>query len=653
MANDPDGSRPSKRVKVLWDDSDNESCAHDAPLESHTGSLSLSVNEQYAKRFEYNKRREELHRLQEKYGHSSNLEEDVNAHNDGDDNQGSSTHSEEEDEEEDDEGILASNALDMRIKETLEAIRKKDPRVYDKTARFFPPANEEDAEVPRAQTPNPKPLYLRDYQRGHLLAGNDETGEEGLNNGSYFQQQNDLKDNLVREIHGVAQDQDDADSEEEGSGEGDFLVTKPKSYNQTANLQGIDDTDIKNADQNPETYLSKFMFTRAWIPTKSSRFQPFESDDEDEERRAEEYEEAYNLRFEDPDKANEKLVSHARDVVAKHSVRKEDLKPRKKARDVERMRREAVNEVQEQERARLRKLKVNELEEKLQKIKEAAGVSGKLPNDQEWSSFLEETYDNERWELEMRKRFGDPYYSQQEHNNEPSAIEEEGDKRAKKGPKKPRWDEDIEIDDLIPNFNAADEDTQLMLKSAVDSNDSDETGGVKLSNSAEHSNNTRATTNNEQGKREQRRERRKIEHLVDEQLQTKHTLSKFGEKHAGRFRYRDTSPLAFGLTPQDILMASDSQLNQYVGLKKMAAFRDPGKKSKDKKRLGKKARLRQWRRDTFGDDEGPKQSFTDILNDQQKHMSIRLERESKTGTLDIREGKSRRHRKGTKRKGLN
>jgi protein KRI1 len=76
-------------------------------------------------------------------------------------------------------------------------------------------------------------------------------------------------------------------------------------------------------------------------------------------------------------------------------------------------------------------------------------------------------------------------------------------------------------------------------------------------------------------------------------------------KQPTKFRYRETSPTSFGLTPADILMAPDSQLNQFAGLKKMASFRDPEKKRKDKKHLGKKARLRQWRKETFGNEDGP------------------------------------------------
>jgi protein KRI1 len=76
-------------------------------------------------------------------------------------------------------------------------------------------------------------------------------------------------------------------------------------------------------------------------------------------------------------------------------------------------------------------------------------------------------------------------------------------------------------------------------------------------------------------------------------------------KQPSVFRYRETSPTSFGLTARDILMADDTALNQFAGLKKMAAFRDAEKKRKDKKALGKKARLRQWRKETFGNEDGP------------------------------------------------
>lgn len=54
----------------------------------------------------------------------------------------------------------------------------------------------------------------------------------------------------------------------------------------------------------------------------------------------------------------------------------------------------------------------------------------------------------------------------------------------------------------------------------------------------------------------------------------------------------------------DILAADDADLNAYAGLKKLAPFRDPAKKQKDKKRYAKKKLLKQWRKEVFGDAKG-------------------------------------------------
>ena len=56
------------------------------------------------------------------------------------------------------------------------------------------------------------------------------------------------------------------------------------------------------------------------------------------------------------------------------------------------------------------------------------------------------------------------------------------------------------------------------------------------------------------------------------------------------------SPQTFGLTPLDILAASDAQLNEFVGLKKLAPYRSRAAKEGDAKKYGKKRRLREWRK---------------------------------------------------------
>jgi len=80
-------------------------------------------------------------------------------------------------------------------------------------------------------------------------------------------------------------------------------------------------------------------------------------------------------------------------------------------------------------------------------------------------------------------------------------------------------------------------------------------------------------------------------------------------------------------------MASDSSLNQFAGLKKLAPFRDAEKKLKDKKRLGKKVRAK-WRKETFGQEDEPEVIFA---------PSMEEDKPDNDG-VDIREGKKKKKR---------
>jgi protein KRI1 len=519
-----------------------------------------------------------------------------------------SSDSETDSEDEDDDGVLVSEELDAQIQATLDAIRNKDPRVYDEKTTFY---TAQESPLDGATTPaerKAKPMYLRDFHRRNLLQGNADVDEHEELPPTYAQQQDYLRQTVVEEMHGVAQD--DPSDLADKSDEDDFLVRKsPLSGKAISGGDKVEDAgglDPKDAEKDPERFLSTFMSAKAWIPSAGSKFQPFESDDEDDDQRAEAFEEAYNLRFEDPKGANEKLLSHARDAAAKYSVRKESTNSRKKARDAERARKEAEKKEREIEKARLRKLRIAEAEEKIQRIKDAAGLRVTAMGDQDWSALLNESWDNEHWEEEMRKKFGDEYYA--DHDVEAAEEGKAGGRKIKK----PKWQDDIEINDLIPDFEHEQEtaDPQFSLT------DEEFNGDALIDYTSDDLSNQRRTNGSglksrdlrkrkEELKKEARKERRKIEQIVDEKLAESDKLSSFGNKTVGHFRYRETSPLAYGLTVHDILMADDSQLNQFVGLKKLAAFRAADKKKRDKKRLGKKARLRQWRKDTFGDENGP------------------------------------------------
>lgn len=108
----------------------------DTEEDSSTPQQSFKINESYAKRLEHNKTREELHRLQSKYGHIAVKEEQQNSVDDDEDDESSTSESEDE------LGELVTPQLDAEIWRTIAMIRERRPEVYDEEWKGFT----EDAE---------------------------------------------------------------------------------------------------------------------------------------------------------------------------------------------------------------------------------------------------------------------------------------------------------------------------------------------------------------------------------------------------------------------------------------------------------------------------------------------------------------------------
>ncbi|KAK0748779.1 KRI1-like family C-terminal-domain-containing protein [Apiosordaria backusii] len=588
----------------------------------------LKINEEYARRFEHNKKREELQRLQEKYG------------------AGEESESSSEDESEDDEAALITEDLDAEISATLAAIKNKDPRIYDKEAVFYRPFDP-TKDVEQDDEKKEKPMFLRDYHRERYMAGDvgaddDDTTAANPNvPRTYVQEQADLKNAILSEINAAADD-------EEWSDDDAFIkpAKKPEPAAPAANgvhpsrvaHVEVTELDVKNADKNPEEFLSKFMASKAWAP--DHKWQAFDSDEEDgEDDIADEFEHAYNMRFEDPTKSNEVLKTYSRNMANARSARKEELTGRKKLRALEKEKKEAEKKQREAERARLRRLKIEEASEKLKKIKQAAGMNGKQLTDEEWVKFLDDAWEDDQWEEEMKKRFDDDYYNEADdmlvdsEEEEGSGSEEEDGKKRKKSkkPKKPKWDDDIDIKDIIPDFKDDEEEAPAISLSDLEADQPAPSveGSDSESDDSDRPAKKRKTTKDLKkekaaAKRQAKAELAKIEALVDTKMEIEQprALSFKKGKETFTFKYRETSPTSFGLTARDILLApSDAALNEFAGLKKLASFRDAEKKRKDKKKLGKKARLRQWRRETFGreyEETGPTFGFEALLEDGSK-----------------------------------
>ncbi|KAI5369837.1 Putative KRR1 interacting protein [Septoria linicola] len=606
---------PRAMKKQKLDFSDSES---DAGVKL-SGADGFKINEAYAARFEHNKKREEKARLEEKYGAGNvagnGTKRKFDEGGDDDDDDESST-----DEEEDDDAELADENVDEEIADVIRAIRNKDPRIKDPNAKFFKDFDPEKAAT--ATKKDGKPMTLHDYQRERLLAGDvGDEDEEPVQ--TYQQEQDEMRRDLVGQMHATVAQEAESDDDD------DMLVRKKKSKHEdmpAADTKSkkkvkLTEQDINEADKDPENYLSNFMAARAWLPTDGARFQPLESDDSEDDQKADEYEHLYNLRHEDPT-ANEKLKSFSRDV-GKYGVRRDEKTGRAKQREREREMKELAKRQRDEEKARLRKLKVEEAEDKVKRIKEAAGLHGKELNLEEWRNVIEGDFDDDKWEQEMKRRFGEDYYAEDDAISDEEEDGESGSKTRK--PKKPKFDDDIDINDIIPDFDATNEPNVALS----DDEDADDDGGAPLPPAsdeemldAEESTGRKRKSKKDrlqeksEAKRVARKERAKIEEMVDATIPLDHPTLTTAASHKTPvvgFRYRETSPTSFGLSARDILFADDNALNQYAGLKKMAAFRDQEKKQRDKKRYSKKQRLRQWRKETFGAPDEPTGGFERVL----------------------------------------
>lgn len=597
---------PQRNKRTLLDDSDSESEDGGAAV---TGT-DFAVNEEFARRFEHNKKREEKQRLEEKFKKTGR------AGNDQDDDDDSSS-----DEDEDEDGFLATEDLDAQISATLQAIRNKDPKVYDKDVTFY---QSTDEPTKSADTePKDKPVYLKDYHREKLLRGDTGASYDDEDTPmSYNQEQDALKKSIVSEFHAAV----DEESEDE---EGGFMKKKEPTKVDSNGVHPerkaktsvkITEADVAQANTNPENFLSNFLAARAWVPPDGSNWEAFESDDGEDDDQADQFEQAYNLRFEDPEKSNEFLKSYARDFAAAKSVRREEKNSRKRARELEKERKEEEQKGRHEEKSRLRKLKLEETEAKLRKIKQAAGSAGKDLTDEDWMKFLDDAWENDKWEMEMQKRFGDEYYANTDDIPLSEDEEEDGSKKKKKkNPKKPKWDDDIDIKDLVPEFED-DEKKEKKPEFSLSDADEDAAEGDDQEDQEDRPSKKRKTDHKRERKEAQkqaRQERAKLEALVDSKMELSNPDILSKPVHAP-FRYRETSPQSFGMTARDILLApSDKDLNEFAGLKKLATYRDIDKKRRDRKYLGKKARLRQWRRDIFGSEferTGPTYGFERVIS---------------------------------------
>lgn len=454
-------------------------------------------------------------------------------------------------EEEDEYGELITTNIEDGINKVLDAIRHDPAKLLDPNVKFYDDAaagGAGDADGTAAAAP--KPMYLKDYHRMNLLSGGykDESvdGEK-----PFVVTEREDRNQLLADIKLAFSDEED----------GDFLQRKLRTRPEAES--------VLPDPRNEEEFLSAFVDKKAWIPTPSDRVIDLDrGDDAQFDDAAEEFEHAYNFRYEDPNAAQ--IMSYARSQA---TLRRDATNARKRQREREHLEKEAAEQQQQQLLRAKKQAKVNEVADRLHKIKQAVGteVSDAVIERVFGQSLLNDDFDDADWDAKMAQIFDEQYY--------------EG------GEEKPTWsDEEPEAEPAEPEAELA----AAAASAADDAAPADPSAGTS-----------------KKDKRKQKKSAQKLKEAVKEraaEIVEKNTLKVLGDvAERGRsaepelkFRYREVLPETFGLTTRDIILADDKQLNEYIGLKKFAPYRPKELRLKDKRKYTKSKNLKEWRRQTFG-----------------------------------------------------
>lgn len=478
-----------------------------------------------------------------------------------------SSESESSSDEEDEFGELITEDVEAGILKVLEAIKNDPTKLLDPKTKFF---NDPEAST---QDKKEKPIYLKDYHRMNLLSGGykeDDEGEFDTVDGEkpFAVAQRDERNQLLDDIKNAFDEDGDEDEED------DFIKKKEPVVNSSHENEERQISRLPDP-KNEKEFLSAFLDKQAWIPKKNDKvinLDKINHDDEEQfDEAVENFEHAYNFRYEDSNAAE--IVSYARSQA---TLRRSNTNARKNKRERQLEEKAKVNAEKEELVKKKKTAKMNKVVDRLTKIKEAVGdeVSDATIQKVFGESLLNDDFDDADWDSKMAEIFNEQYYG--------AEIE------------KPSWDED---DEIMADFNQG-----------KDVEEYDEDIGEDVDEPPKKKSKKDKIKEKSSSKKDKELLKAKAQQIVEA---NKHIIIDEVEEERGRskedikFKYRDVSPESFGLTTRDIILADDKQLNNFIGIKKFAPYREKELRMKDKRKFTKKKHLNEWRKEVFHDKNGP------------------------------------------------
>lgn len=464
---------------------------------------------------------------------------------DSDEPDGSETSSSSE--EEDDEGVLLSSAVEADIQRTIDAIRKRDPRIYDASSRFYHDDDDEegDGNAEPSQSANKKAggRSVKQVLTEQLLQGDESLSDDDRDVGNAAPAEQQL---AARRAFLEADTHDDVDNDEgfemsvptETNDMTDpsyaaFVEAKQKEAasrpvpeSQTLSRLAGDDGKLSAEDLFLKEYIAgewwKSERPAGWNKDQARMIRPGSrpataaiddnvSEDDAFLEAQDSFEAAYNFRFEEP--GGTRLVTHPR--VIEDSVRRVDDK-RARRREARKRARQARKQAQveavkteknawKEEMKALSALKRQELEQKRSVV---AQVASGLDKDRLAEIDLEGDFDPDKFDQQMQELFDENWYGQ-----------DDGDIKAtlKQGKNK---------------------------KQKADASDDQEPSNGKTSTAA----------------------------LLDE-LYAMDFEDCLADGLRARFHYTSVPASSYGMTVEEILNAEDKDLNRKISIKQLTPYR--------------------------------------------------------------------------------
>ncbi|XP_062566449.1 protein KRI1 homolog [Saccostrea cucullata] len=542
----------------------------------------FKINRAYASKYNDWRRREELQKLRDRYGVDAELEDS------------SSSESEDEDAE----------ALTAQLEEdwfkTLAALKSKDPRIYDKNAKFYHSEEEESddsSDEPGPSSKKDKPVYLKDYHRKVILEKegkvsdeeSDDNEEDISHEPGYYEEQEEIKKSFKEKLAEESDSEGELftkrlkTKEQEEEEEKDYIKwLKDQKDLEEKDSVGVELAPLKSYWNDPklssnEKFLRDLILNKGYIDKDGKRLPSYNeivddgegfSEEEEILEREDQFERKYNFRFEEPDP--DFIKSYPRTI--KDSVRQKDTKRAEKRKELKK-RKEMEKQKIKEEVKQLKNLKRREIMDKIDKLREITGDPDLDFNEED----LETDFDPQKHDEMMKKYFDDEFYEMEEGDQKPEAPADIEEIQCE------NWDEwsggDVKGYDEGYNDNDNDYEPHVDDPDFCMDVDYDPTKVVsRKKNKKRKSKFVEAVTNS---KPTFDPSEKTFEEYFDEYYKLDYEDIVAGQPC--RFKYRNVTPNSYGLEVDEILKCRDKELNAWVSVKKMSQYREKDEEEREVK----------------------------------------------------------------------